>query len=66
MATLPLERFALVRSAASLACAGRGGSSGEPADGSGSSAWKIGFSGVCAGDDAVACRPSNGSAESCP
>jgi len=31
-------------------------------DGSGSSAWKIGFSGVGAGVDAVACRPSSGSA----
>jgi len=34
-------------------------------DGSGSSAWKIGVSGVCAGDDAVACHPSNASPESC-
>jgi len=33
-------------------------------DGSGSSARKIGFSGVGAGDDAVACRPSNDSPES--
>jgi len=34
-------------------------------DGSGSSAWKIGLSGVCAGEVAVAFCPSHDSSESC-
>jgi hypothetical protein len=59
-----LARFAFVRSAASLDRAGRGGSSGEPADGSGSSAWKIGPSGDGADEDAVALDVPKDSQES--